>query len=175
MKTNQKGFTLIELMIVVAIVGILASVGLPSYQSYVSKANGSAALQSLNSNRLDTAEYYSVQGELRGKVRDLNWEATNDGVTVTLYAAINSTNTGIFFTCLTTGTAFKGCTSNANVLNLQRAWLDAQSIVDSTVVGQAKLDVNGDPTGEVFIEEEIAAFVTARDAAKTAYDEAVAY
>ena len=53
MKTNQKGFTLIELMIVVAIVGILASVALPQYQSYTSRAKLSEVMTLVNGVKSD--------------------------------------------------------------------------------------------------------------------------
>lgn len=57
MRRNQQGFTLIELMIVVAIVGILAAVAIPAYQDYTIRARVSEALNLGSAAKLAVSEY----------------------------------------------------------------------------------------------------------------------
>ena len=65
-RSLQKGFTLIELMIVVAIIGILAAVALPAYQDYTKRARVSEALSLMSGAKASVTEYYSTNNTWPG-------------------------------------------------------------------------------------------------------------
>ncbi|MGH6649409.1 pilin [Aquabacterium sp.] len=97
-KNAQKGFTLIELMIVVAIIGILAAVALPAYRDYTVRAKVSELILAGSSAKNAVAEYANVYGKLPNGgsftvetqaskfVSKVEWTGTNDNagkITVT--------------------------------------------------------------------------------------------
>ena len=106
MKQLQKGFTLIELMIVVAIIGILAAVAIPAYQDYIARAQVSEAVSLLGSGKTPLTEYFndkgtwpsaaaSVMGNTGGKYTSIiafgnGSPATGNAFTISLQATMKS-------------------------------------------------------------------------------------
>ena len=78
MKKIQSGFTLIELMIVVAIIGILAAIAIPQYQNYVARAQMSEALSLASGGKVALAEYFSTKGEFPDDNTDAGMETHTD-------------------------------------------------------------------------------------------------
>ena len=83
MRRKSRGFTLIELMITVAIIGILASIALPAYQDYTVRAKMSEAILALAGCRTSIAEVYQSGGSPPGAG---NWGC--EGVTTRYVASL---------------------------------------------------------------------------------------
>ena len=102
MKKVQQGFTLIELMIVVAIIGILAAIAIPAYQDYTIRAQVSEGINLASGAKAAIAEYFMDSGTL----------PTSNGA-----AGLEGTITGNYVTGVVVGTAGRVTVTYGNQAN----------------------------------------------------------
>jgi len=109
MKAVQKGFTLIELMIVVAIIGILAAIAIPAYQNYTIRAQVTEGLNLADGWKTGVSEFYAQNGTFPQDITTTPGSASNTLMYVT------GATTGKYVSDVTvTKGAIKVTYSNAN-------------------------------------------------------------
>jgi type IV pilus assembly protein PilA len=94
MKSVQKGFTLIELMIVVAIIGILAAIAIPAYQDYTIRAQVTEGLNLAGAVKAGVAESYAQRGTWPANNVEAGLDATPTNISGKYVTGVNVT-TGV--------------------------------------------------------------------------------
>ena len=131
MKAVQKGFTLIELMIVVAIIGILAALAIPAYQDYTVRSKVTEGLTLASSAKVAVAEGYQTNG-LAGVLASAT--AWNTGFTSTKYVSSIAIATGTGVITVTYNTTNISQLAGANTLLLS-PFISSVALATATTSG----------------------------------------
>ena len=127
MRTMQKGFTLIELMIVVAIIGILAAVALPAYQDYTIRAKVSELLLAASGARTSIAEKFQTDPSAAA--------SAGVGVTIPVVGKINTALVGDDGTIVVTGSTASSSVGAAVTVTMSPTFSSATGTITWTCVG----------------------------------------
>jgi type IV pilus assembly protein PilA len=114
-KQAQKGFTLIELMIVVAIIGVLASIALPAYQGYIAKSQVAAALGEISPGKTNVEDMFGA-GNGVAAFSDLGLQATTSRCAIA-HAGFATAGAAGTITCTIKGNGLV----NSSTITLTRA------------------------------------------------------
>ncbi len=112
---KEKGFTLIELMIVIAIIGILAAIAIPAYQDYIARSQASEAVSLMSGTKTPMAEYFSDKGV---------WPSV---------AAVAGTTSGKYVNTITSNTS--GAATDTGVVTLT-ATMKGSGAVNANIVSK---------------------------------------
>jgi len=131
---NQKGFTLIELMIVIAIIGILAAIAIPNFIAYRNKSFCSAAESDANAVAAEIADYFAIPTHTDIATADITFAPAANTFTIVGPAAVN---TAITITVTDASARCPAEYKTANPINAQGdGWVGAASNIYQKVLAQ---------------------------------------